>query len=81
MLFSIYLCYNIFLSFLRLLKMAKKRPKVFIDVDSSEDSDGFHVEHNSQSVCQSGGIDQSDVSIVLNLLYILLVLFVICPIN
>ena len=61
--------------------MAKKRPKVFIDVDSSEDSDGFHVEHNSQSISQRDGIDQSDVSIVLNLLYILLVLFVICPIN
>jgi len=40
--------------------MAKKRPKVFIDVDSSEDSDGFHVEHNSQSVSQSDGINQSD---------------------
>jgi len=61
--------------------MAKKRPKVFIDVDSSEDSDGFHVEHNSQFVSQSDGIDQSDVSIALNLLYILLALFVICPIN
>ena len=61
--------------------MARKRSKVFIDVDSSEDSDGFHVEHNSQSISQRDGIDQSDVSIVLNLLYILLALFVICPIN
>ena len=57
--------------------MARKRSKVFIDVDSSEDSDGFDVEHNSQSVSQSDGIEQSDVSIVINLFYILLVLFVI----